>query len=311
MSSLPIITGFGSVTPFGPVAGLLTELSITPEPITAWQTEGVRRAYSIKPFNAVAFVPGAKTRRMDSLSAWTLVAATLALHDAGIELEKIDRSRVAIVSATNLGCMELTSAFYQSAHKNGWAGTDPITFPETLTNTPAAHVALFHGLRGPNVTLSSSGFAAQHALLTATSLLRRGQADMVVLLSGDSMSRAQYAWYEAAGILSSACYSTESPENPTGFIPSEGVVAAVLEKSSATKSYARLECGVSAAQESGSLSHDAATIFPVHPVARGMADSGGLFQLLAMLSQRPAAGTKLELETGAHGFKCAFEVVGL
>ncbi len=306
MSTLPIITGFGSVTPFGPITGLLPELSIAPEPITAWPTEGVRRAYSIKPFNAATFVPGAKTRRMDSLSAWALVAATLALRDAKIQLDKIDLSRVAIVSATNFGCMELTAAFFQSAYKNGWAGTDPITFPETLANTPAAHVALFHGLRGPNITLSSSGFAAQHALLTAASILRRGQAEIVILLSGDSMSRAQYAWYEAAGILSSDCYSTESPENPTGFIPSEGVVAAVLEKSSATKSYARLECGVSSSE-----TDELATIFPVHPVARGMADSGGLFQLLAMLSQRPAPGTWLELETGAHGFNCAFEVVGL
>lgn len=311
MSTLPIITGFGSVTPFGPISGLLSELSLAPEPINAWPTEGVRRAYSIKPFNVASLVPGAKTRRMDSLSAWALVAATLALRDARIELEKIDRTRVAIVSATNYGCMELTASFYQSAHKNGWTGTDPITFPETLTNTPAAHVALFHGLRGPNVTLSSSGFAAQHALLAATSLLRRRQAEIVILLSGDALSRAQYAWYEAAGLLSPDCFSTELPENPSGFIPSEGEVAIILENSGAVRSkcYARFECGVSTAQKS--RLHKSALIFPTHPVARGMADSGALFQLLFMLSQRPEPGSWLQLETGAHGFTCAFEVVSL
>ena len=110
-----------------------------------------------------AVVPGLKTRRLDRLSAWALVASSLAIKDAGIDLNQVDRSRVAVVFATAFGCVELTEAFYLSAAANGWNGTDPSTFPETLPSAPASHVSLFHGLRGPNITVSNKHFAGESA----------------------------------------------------------------------------------------------------------------------------------------------------
>ena len=103
-----------------------------------------RRIHFVPP----SVVPGLKTRRLDRLSAWALVASSLAIQDAGIDLSQVDRSRVAVVFATGFGCVELTESFFQSAAVNGWSGTDPITFPETLSNAPASHVALFHGCAG-------------------------------------------------------------------------------------------------------------------------------------------------------------------
>jgi 3-oxoacyl-[acyl-carrier-protein] synthase II len=115
----------------------------------------------VKPFRPASVVPGLKTRRLDRLSAWALVASSLAIQDAGIDLSQVDRSRVAVVFATGFGCVELTEAFYQSAAANGWSGTDPITFPETLANAPASHVALFHDLRGPNLTVAARALRAR------------------------------------------------------------------------------------------------------------------------------------------------------
>ena len=204
------ITGIGSVSPYGPLAGLIPQCPLEPSAITAWTTAGLRRAFLVKPFRPASVVPGLKTRRLDRLSAWALVASSLALKDAGIELSQVDRSRVAVVFATGFGCVELTEAFYQSAAANGWSGTDPSTFPETLANAPASHVALFHDLRGPNITVSSKGFAGESALIQAASLLRHGQADLAIVLAGDTLTRAVYEWYEAAGLLSPACYNSES-----------------------------------------------------------------------------------------------------
>ncbi len=198
-------------------------------------------------------VPGLKTRRLDRLSAWALVASSLAIKDAGIDLSQVDRSRVAVVFATSFGCVELTEAFYQSAAANGWSGTDPSTFPETLANAPASHVALFHDLRGPNITVGSKGFAGESALIQAASLLRHGQADLAIVLAGDTLTRAVYEWYEAADLLSPACYNSESLPVADGFVPSEGVTALVLEAAgrcevrSEAHSYARFRSGCWAA----------------------------------------------------------------
>lgn len=244
-----IITGIGSVSPYGPLPGLIPKCPLEPSTITAWTTAGLRRAFLAPAFRPASVVPGLKTRRLDRLSAWALVASALAIKDAGIDLNQVDRSRVAVVFATAFGCVELTEAFYLSAAANGWNGTDPSTFPETLPSTPASHVSLFHGLRGPNVTVSNKDFAGENALMQAASLLRHGQADLAIVLAGDTLTKSLYSWYDVAGLLSPACYNSGPLSDEGGFIPSEGVAALVMESSgrrdirSGARSYARLRSG--------------------------------------------------------------------
>ncbi len=153
------------------------------------------------------------------MSAWALVASSLAIKDAGIDLNQVDRSRVAVVFATAFGCVELTEAFYLSAAANGWNGTDPTTFPETLPSAPASHVSMFHGLRGPNVTVSNKHFAGENALIQAASLLRHGQADLAIVLAGDALAQTLYSWYEVAGLLSPACYNSDPLPEAARFYP--------------------------------------------------------------------------------------------
>jgi hypothetical protein len=223
------ITGIGSVSPYGALAGLIPLRKLEPEPITAWGNNGIRRAFVVKPFRPADVVPGLKTRRLDRLAAWALVASSLAIQDSGIDLKQLDPSRIAVVLGTGFGCAELTEAFYHSAVVNGWSGTDPSPFPEGLANAPASHVALWHCLRGPNVTVGSKAFAGETALIQAASLLRHGQADLAIVLAGDTLTRAIYEWYEAAGLLSPACYNSEPLREDSGFVPSEGIAAVVLE----------------------------------------------------------------------------------
>src|ERR1700727_1333213 len=118
------ITGIGSVSPYGPLAGPIPQSSLEPGTTTAWTTAGLRRAFLVQPFRAASVVPGLKTRRLDRLSTWALVASSLAIQDAGIDLSQVDRSRVAVVFATAFGCLDLTEAFYLSAAADGWTGTD-------------------------------------------------------------------------------------------------------------------------------------------------------------------------------------------
>jgi len=337
-SKLPIITGIGSVTSFGTLAGLISPSPIELTPITAWTTDGLRRAFLVKPFQPTSVVPGLKTRRLDRISIWTLVASTLALQDAGVDLNQMDRSRVAVVFATGFGCIESTEAFYQSAYKNGWAGTDPITFPETLANSPAGHVALLHDLRGPNITVSSKNFAGESALLQAASLLRHGQADLAIVIAGDALTRTAFEWYETAGLLSLACSSEVPLSETSGFVPSEGMVAMVLEPEGRehAKLYARVRGGrwgatdeplarvretlqgiapslIICGGDGGPCStsspislvkefpEENTAVIPAQAIALGLADSGALFHLALALSMQPSSGVALTLATSDNG----------
>jgi 3-oxoacyl-[acyl-carrier-protein] synthase II len=230
------ITGIGSVSPFGPLRGLISRREIEPRPISAWPTEGLRRAFLVEPFRPSDIISTLKTRRLDRLSVWCLVAAGLAMQDAKLDLNKEDRTRVAVVLGTGLGCVELTESFFQSIATNGYAKSDPIIFPEGLTNAPASHVARVFGLRGPNLTLSHKGVSGESALMQAASLLRTDQADVVIVLAGDTLTRSIYEWFETAGVLSPACFGPAPLPIPfdhaqDGFIPGEGAAAVVLEPS--------------------------------------------------------------------------------
>jgi hypothetical protein len=222
------ITGVGSVGPCGAVSGPLHGPFPAPSVVTAWPTAGVRFALPALPFRTADVLPKVNTRRLDRLSTWSLAAAALALRDAGLDLSAVDGWRTAVVSAIGLGCLDLTEAYLGSAHQHGWQQTDPIYFPETLGNVPAAHVARVFGCLGPNLTVGSRGLAAEAALLTAASLLRVGQADRVLVLAGDLLTRGLFDWYEAAGLLSA------------GFVPSEGAAAMVLEAPGRQRARARL-----------------------------------------------------------------------
>ena len=334
------ITGIGSVSPHGPLAGLIPQSAVEPSAITAWTTAGLRRAFLVSPFRPASVVPGLKTRRLDRLSAWALVASALAIQDAGIDLGQVDRSRVAVIFATAYGCVELTEAFFQSAVTHGWSGTDPSTFPETLANAPASHVALFHDLRGPNITVGSKAFAGESALIQAASLLRHGQADLAIVLAGDTLTRAIYEWYETADLLAPACYNAEPLREGGGFVPSEGVAALVLEPAGRreTRSYAKLGSGrwasggravgivrqmlgdsvpsLTVCTTNGApcatspvtavareLAGDGGTVVPPQAVAAGLADTSALLHLILALSSRPNSGQMLLLGTsGDSGF---------
>jgi 3-oxoacyl-(acyl-carrier-protein) synthase len=332
------ITGIGSVSPYGPLKGLISPSALEPGTITAWTSSGPRRAFLVPPFRPASVVPGLKTRRLDRLSAWALVASSLAIQDAGIDLSQVDRSRVAVVFATAFGCIELTEAFYLSADANGWNGTDPSTFPETLASAPAGHVSLFHGLRGPNVTVSNQHFAGENALIQAASLLRHGQADLAIVLAGDALVQSLYSWYEVADLLSPACYKSDPISEAGGFIPSEGVAAFVMESSSRenVRSYARVGSGRWAAggqpaevirqMLGGSvprfticsgdgapcatspttplareISGDGSEIISPQPFALGLAGTGALFHLIFAFNSKASGGQALLLGTAGDG----------
>jgi 3-oxoacyl-(acyl-carrier-protein) synthase len=158
---------------------------------------------------AAEVVPALKTRRMDRLSVWTVMAAALALRDAGLDLNRLDRSRAAVVCATRMGCIELTQAAVASVLANTGGKCDPVIFPETLNNAPASHLARFFGITGPNITVSTSEAADQLAAL----LLDAGEADWAIVITGEEVTPALRAWCKVARVP----------------VPAEGCRAVVME----------------------------------------------------------------------------------
>lgn len=214
--------------------------------------------FMVPAFQPAAVVPGLRVRRLDQLSVWAIVTAYLAMQDAGFDPKAVHPARVAIVAGTGFGCLASTEAYLEGVACYGYGASDPIIFPDTLNNAPASHVARTFGFRGPNITLSCRGISGEVALLQGRSLLRAGETDVAIVISGDLLTRPLYDWYEAGSLLSRACYDGSEVPTPFGqraggFFPGEGMAAVVLERSgwredTEARSYARIHGGCSGAE---------------------------------------------------------------
>jgi hypothetical protein len=203
-----LVTGFSSISTSGPVRGLpALAAPAEPQPITRWSTPGPRRAFLVPPFRPTDFVPDLRTRRMDRLSVWALLGSALALQDAGIEAEALDRSRTAVVCGTAYGCLDLTEEFLGALSTNA-SQAPPILFPETLANLPGSHIARHFGITGPNLTLSAGHVSGEAALLQAVSLLSRRCGSCLVLAGTRSAGRSTSGM--AASLLAPVCWRAAS-----------------------------------------------------------------------------------------------------
>lgn len=230
-----VITGMGSVSAFGPAKGMIPRFCVKPQLIKRWSVHGARKALLVPDFSPSAVVPGLKTRRLGRLSIWALVASSLALKDAGIELASIPSARCGVVVGTGLGATDLTRAFCGSVSDFGCGRADAIVFPETLDNSAGCHVARHHNLKGPNVTVSCRGLSGESALLQAASILENEEADLVIAIAGDVLAPIVYEYYESIDGLSAACLDPDDPathlsSSRGGVIPGEGMAAVVMQR---------------------------------------------------------------------------------
>jgi hypothetical protein len=177
-------------------------------------------------------------------------------------------------------------------------------------------------------------------LIQAASLLRHGQADLAIVLAGDTLTRAVYDWYEAADLLSPACYNSEPVADGSGFVPTEGLAALVLEPAGRRdmRAYAHFSSGRWSADGeavdtirqmlggsvpsmticagngapcatsctpalAGEISGTSTGIVPAQAVAAGLTDTGALLHLILALSGQAPSGQALLLGTsGENGF---------
>jgi 3-oxoacyl-[acyl-carrier-protein] synthase II len=111
----------------------------------------------------------------------------------------------------------------------------PFFAPMVIPNMAAGQVAMSFGLRGPNSTITTACAASTHTIGTATRIIERGDAD--VMLAGGteaSLSAFGVGSFNAIRALSTRNDDPEHASRPfdkdrDGFVPGEGAGVLVLE----------------------------------------------------------------------------------
>ena len=239
MTRRVVITGLGLVSPLGttPLAfrdALLSGRSGVAA-ITSFDASTCvsRRAACVTGFDATAWIPPMKLRRMDDTSRYAVVIARQALDDAAYPLAANGDDRVGVILGTFTAGGQPTTEYLTALHAGGPAGAPALLFNSTVGNAPASLAGLEYKLRGPNITIGLKEASSLSAIVTATDMLRLGRASVLVSGGVDAIFEIFFRVHDRFDVLA----SDDRPCAPfdarhSGFVLGEGGYALLLEDES-------------------------------------------------------------------------------
>jgi 3-oxoacyl-[acyl-carrier-protein] synthase II len=185
-------------------------------------------------FNAREFMEPRFYRRLSRQSRLAVAASIEAVKDSGLKITDQNRHRIGVVFGTAFGSTEQTDGFFVSLLNHGPQAAEPILFPDTVPNAPASHIAMYHGLKGPNSTFCQNHLSGECALAYGIALLEQDQADVVLVGSVDELSSILF--HSLASVRALKPIQQRETLQPSlfptgkGFIAGEGATCLVLER---------------------------------------------------------------------------------
>ncbi|ANP56910.1 hypothetical protein AVL59_31385 [Streptomyces griseochromogenes] len=117
---------------------------------------------------------------------YLLAAARRALADAGPVLAGVPEVRRGLALGTNSGIASVIDAMDETVNGPGADLLSPARAPYFSINTLAGRVAMEHGVKGWNLTLTSPRTAGLEALLAGTRAVRAGRSDLLLAGSAEA-----------------------------------------------------------------------------------------------------------------------------
>lgn len=274
-----VVTGIGTINPIGNnIEEYFRNLEIGTsgaDIITAFNAEkfSSRIACQVKNFDPSLIFERKELRKYDRYSQFALVAATEAVEDAALELDKLNLERIGVVWASGIGGVQ---TFYDEvmgwAEGNGTPRFSPFFVPKMISDLAAGHISLKYGFMGPNYSVVSACASSNHAMIDAINLIRLGKADMIVT----GGSEAPIVVPAVGGFSSMRALSTrnDDPKSASrpfdksrdGFVIAEGAGALIFEDyEHAVARGAKIYCEVAGS----GMSADAYHMTAPHPEGKG------------------------------------------
>jgi 3-oxoacyl-[acyl-carrier-protein] synthase II len=167
-------------------------------------------------------------------SQFAAAAARLALDDAGVDLEKVNRKRVGVSMGTTSGEPLYVEQYNNIRKAEGEAAIPGDILPRYPCHVIPAHLSIEFGLHGPCMMIPTACAAGNYAIGYGSDLLRTGRADMVIAGGADAFSRITYMGFARLGAIApERCQPFD--KNRKGMVPGEGAAILVLEPLEAAK----------------------------------------------------------------------------
>lgn len=251
-----VITGMGAITPVGndlktSWRNLLAGVSGIGL-IQAFDTTeyACKIAGEVRDFDPAPFFNNPKDiRRSDRYAQLQMAAAKMAVKDAGIDFEQVDRERFGCILSSGIGGLSTLETQHSLLLAKGPRRVSPFMIPMMISNMGSGLVSMEFGLQGPNLDTVTACATANNSIGEAWRIIKFGDAD--AFLCGGSEATIiplGVSGFDAMKALSNRNDEPERASRPfdrdrDGFVLGEGAGVLVIEElEHARRRGARIYC---------------------------------------------------------------------
>lgn len=236
-----VITGLGALSPIGNNANTMWENAKQGVngigPITHFDTTDfkVKIAAEVKDFQPEEYIDKKLAKRMDRFSQFGVAAAKEAFADSGIDIEKIDPTRMGVIVSSGIGGLNTIEKEHIKALAKTHDRVTPFYIPMIITNMAAGNIAIEVGAKGMCSCVVTACAGAANSIGDAFRHIRDGYGE--IMLAGGA--EAAIAPLGIGGFTSAKALTESSDVNRasipfdkerSGFVMGEGAGIIVLEE---------------------------------------------------------------------------------
>jgi len=237
-----VVTGIGLVTPCGIGTDNVWNNILSGKsgigPITRFDVDrfDTKFAGEVKDFNPEDYVQPKEVKKMDLFIHYALAAAQIAVKDAGLDIGKEDSERVGVVVGTGLGGLPTIEKYHSVLLERGPGRITPFFIPMLIANEAPGHIAIQHGIKGPNLCIVTACATGAHSIGEACRIIQYGDADAMVAGGSEAnLTPLTVGGFNAMKALSTRNSDPLKASRPferdrDGFVVAEGSGIVVLEE---------------------------------------------------------------------------------
>ncbi|HEY2124119.1 MAG TPA: beta-ketoacyl-ACP synthase II [Chthoniobacterales bacterium] len=239
-----VITGMGVITPLGndlPTFWSNLKNGVSGiRPIEALDTTAfdTRIGGEVRDFDPKLFFKNPKdVRRTDRFAQLAMAAAKMAMSDAGIEADKIERrDRFGVIVSSGIGGLKTLQEQHTVMMTKGPTRNSPFTIPMLISNMASGLISMEFGLQGPNMCIVTACATSNNAIGESWRIIKYGDAD--IFLAGGSEASIVAIGLGGFGAMKALSTRNDEPERASrpfdrdrdGFVMSEGSGVVVVEE---------------------------------------------------------------------------------
>lgn len=192
-------------------------------------------AAEIKNFDPSDYMDKKQARRVDPFISYTMAAGKMALENAGIFLDTVDKARCGILIGSGMGGMNVFFEGVNTLLTKSYKRLTPFFVPYIITNMGGALLAIDTGFQGPNYSISTACATGSNSIYSAATEIQMGKADLMLCGGSESpINPIGLAGFVAVKALSTRNHEPQKASRPwdidrDGFVMGEGAGVLVLE----------------------------------------------------------------------------------